>query len=75
MGLHVTNASTLAVNFNIDVYEQKYHQLKIKTGWMRLFPAVSRDAGRVIYLFIRVIYLFMRYECQSVFAEETRIYY
>lgn len=41
----------------------------------QLFPTVSCGAGCVVYLFIRVIYLFMRYECQSMFAEVTKIYY
>ncbi len=36
---------------------------------------VFLNASYVIYLFIRVIYLFMRHECQSMSAEETKIYY
>lgn len=47
---------------------QKY---KIFSSSQKADPHISR----VIYLFTRVIYLFMRHECQRMSAGEAKIYY
>lgn len=48
---------------------------KVKRLERLFFYCQLCNVSCVIYLFIRVIYLFMRYECQRMSAEETEIYY
>lgn len=50
---------------------EKFLLVNMKEKYM----GVIKIGGGIIYLFFRVIYLFMRYECQSMSAKKAKMYY